>query len=108
MLGSYGIARLLAEYDPGSRKELYKKVNKWLDTCAAEANKQGAVPFGQDQQTSRAFLLLAEPGMGKSVFSAAMHTKLTARTNKEHNLILVGHVTILCAAKCHVAACHLY
>ena len=41
----------------------------------------------------RLFVLLAIAGMDKSVFSAAIHTKLLALTNKDSNIIMVSLMT---------------
>lgn len=95
---SYNIARLLDDYHQGSRQWLYDRVNTWLCDCINQAAHNGhggsermtrveAVPDGQ---SSRFFLMLADAGMGKSVFSAVMHTKLTMHANKEEGMLLVG------------------
>lgn len=81
---SYDIPRLQHDYHHMSRQWLYDMVMQWLDVCAGKAESSGT-----DIKASRAFLLLAGPGMGKSVFSAAMHTKLTVRADLKQDIILV-------------------
>lgn len=96
IIRSYNIACLLDEYHPGSRQWMYDKLNAWLDACITPSTKAQAVeksaegPSGAaGAQPSRAFLLLADAGMGKSVFSGVVHTKLTVRVNTD-GLIMVG------------------
>lgn len=63
---------------PSSRHWLYSKVETWLDsgTPAAQAGSGEGQPL---DCASRMFLLLAGPGMGKSVFSAVVRNKLLVR-----------------------------
>ena len=77
VMNSYNISVLLDEYEPGTRDWMYKKVNSWLDATA--------------DTTPRLFLLLAGAGMGKSVFSAVMHTKLFGRANRDSNVMMAQH-----------------
>ena len=77
VMNSYNISVLLDEYEPGTRDWMYKKVNSWLDATA--------------DTTPRLFLLLAGAGMGKSVFSAVMHTKLFGRANRDRNVMMAQH-----------------
>ncbi|GFH09203.1 WD_REPEATS_REGION domain-containing protein [Haematococcus lacustris] len=81
---SYRIAQLLDEYHPGSRQWMYDQVNDWLNASSSSS------PGGQGA-ASRLFLLLADAGMGKSVFSAVMHTKLVVRGNKDSSLVMAHH-----------------
>lgn len=78
IIRTYAVADLLASYVPGSREWLYKRVTAWLDAVApmpvAGTAGEAAAAAGQpvlDAQ-SRMFMLLAGPGMGKSVFSAVV------------------------------------
>jgi hypothetical protein len=117
-MSTYGIARLLDEYHPGSRQWLYNKVNAWLEACDAAMRRYagpvggsggvGNVPEGPAAgQPSRMFMLLADAGMGKSVFSAVMHTKLTVEANREGRLALVCVCVCMCPRACarwHAAA----
>ncbi len=85
---SYGISILMDEYHSGSRAWLYQAVNAWLDLSVgdADAGERSSVR----ERASRAFILLAGPGMGKSVFSAVMQTKLAVRANKDQGLVMVS------------------
>lgn len=82
-----------SQYEPGTRKLLFGKVDAWLDQCRdAAAGRPDAAE--SHQQPPRMLLVLAGPGMGKSVFSAAMKTKLlvrVARRGGEHDLVVVKH-----------------
>ncbi|KAJ9532875.1 hypothetical protein QJQ45_010968 [Haematococcus lacustris] len=84
VMRSYRIAQLLDEYHPGSRQWMYDRVNDWL-------NASSSCSPGDEGAASRLFLLLADAGMGKSVFSAVMHTKLVVRGNKDRNLVMAHH-----------------
>ena len=77
VMNSYNISGLLDEYMRGTRDWMYAKVDSWLDAAV--------------DTTPRLFLLLAGPGMGKSVFSAVMHTKLFGRANRDHNITMAQH-----------------
>jgi hypothetical protein len=66
VIQSYNIAAVAQEYVAGTRKWLYTAVEDWLS---------GLDPTSAD----RMFVLLADPGMGKSVFSAVIDTQLAAR-----------------------------
>jgi hypothetical protein len=86
VVASYNLSSLLTQYHPGSRQWMYDRVNSWLDAQAAAASAAAgkAAP-------PRLFLLLADAGMGKSVFSSVMAKKLVVRTNGEPDLVLVQH-----------------
>ena len=86
-MAPYGIPTLLEEYCPGTRAWMYEAVFTWLDTAPQEA---GGSSGSSDEPGRRMFALFAEAGMGKSVFSAAMRTKLGVRTNKDSSVIMVG------------------
>ena len=81
VMNSYNISVLLDEFMPGTRDWMYKKVNSWLDAASSAAA----------DTTPRLFLLLAGAGMGKSVFSAVMHTKLFGRANRDRNVTMAQH-----------------
>ncbi|KAF5838039.1 hypothetical protein DUNSADRAFT_3473 [Dunaliella salina] len=85
MLQNYGVHLLLESHVPGTRQWLFDRVNKWLET---------ALNAGEDAGTlnhRRMFLLLAGPGMGKSVFSAVMEKKLEVKMQAGQRLVLVRH-----------------
>ncbi|KAL6756674.1 hypothetical protein V8C86DRAFT_3136436 [Haematococcus lacustris] len=84
VMRSYRIAQLLDEYHPGSRQWMYDRVNDWLNASSSSSP-------GDEGAASRLFLLLADAGMGKSVFSAVMHTKLVVRGNKDSSLVMAHH-----------------
>ncbi|GFH09406.1 WD_REPEATS_REGION domain-containing protein [Haematococcus lacustris] len=84
VIRGYRIAQLLDEYHSGSRQWMYTRVNDWLD--ASSSSSPGGVATA-----SRLFLLLADAGMGKSVFSAVMHTKLVVRSNMDSGLVMAHH-----------------
>lgn len=69
LINSYSLPQMAAEYVEGTRQWLYIDANRWLS--------EGTL----DSPSSRMFILAAEPGMGKSVFSAVVDTKLVARKN---------------------------
>ena len=62
MVNSYALPKLTGQYHDGTRQWMYDKVDSWLKAKA-----------------SRLLLVLAGPGMGKSVFSAVMSKKLQVR-----------------------------
>ena len=70
---SYAIPKLTTQYHEGSRQWMYDAVYTWLDAATLEAKECGD---GVAAVQSRLFLVLADAGMGKSVFSAVMSTKL--------------------------------
>jgi hypothetical protein len=96
---SYKVADLLAVYVSGSREWLYRLVTAWLDKQVApmqpvqpsskEVQGDAAATGGEEQPAqqatldaqSRMFLLLAGPGMGKSVFSAVVGTAGPSRAS---------------------------
>lgn len=79
---------LLLCYVAGTRQWMFDEVNAWLTATltATTLNSARAIP--------RMFLLLAGPGMGKSVFSAVMQNKLTVQKHKNHKLVQVGFITL--------------
>ncbi|KAF5843009.1 hypothetical protein DUNSADRAFT_3138 [Dunaliella salina] len=80
-----GVRSLLKVHTPDTRQWLFDHVKEWLKT---------ALSAGQDTGThsqNRMFLLLAGPGMGKTVFSAVMETQLTAQMQTGQKLLLVRH-----------------
>ncbi|KAJ9527086.1 hypothetical protein QJQ45_025204 [Haematococcus lacustris] len=84
VIRGYRIAQLLDEYHSGSRQWMYTRVNDWLNASSSSSP-------GGEATASRLFLLLADAGMGKSVFSAVMHTKLVVRGNKDSGLVMAHH-----------------
>lgn len=84
IIKSYNISTLLESHVPGTRQWLFDCVNKWLEA---------ALSAGKDATSldhHRMFLLLAGPGMGKSVFSAVMEKKLVVHMHAGQKLIQVG------------------
>ena len=59
---SYALSKLTTQYHDGTRQWMFDKVDEWVRSKA-----------------SRLMLMLAGPGMGKSVFSAVMSQKLKVR-----------------------------
>ena len=84
VVASYDLSSLLTQFHPGSRQWMYDRVNRWLDDQAAAAKAGTPAP-------PRLFLLLADAGMGKSVFSSVLSKKLVVRTNGEPDLVVVQH-----------------
>lgn len=96
MMKSYALADLLQDYLDGSRQWMYDKVMAWLRAqqqqqqleaaaagqlqaaaAAAAGQPAASTPAGSQGQHQHVFLLLAEAGMGKSVFTASLvHFKL--------------------------------
>lgn len=78
---------------PGSREWLYQKVTSWLDASLQQQQQpqeQAREPHALASE-SRMFLLLAGPGMGKSVFSAVVRNKLLARSSAGAGLVVAQH-----------------
>ena len=73
VINSYALPKLTTLYHNGSRQWMYDKVCAWLDAATLKAKDCGD---GMAAAQSRLFLVLADAGMGKSVFSAVMSTKL--------------------------------
>jgi len=92
------VATLLDEYVEGTRQWMFEYVNVWLHTALGSIDSGSTPCFAATASSagpdippnSRLLLLLAGPGMGKSVMSAAMETKLMVRTHKNHRLVQVG------------------
>jgi hypothetical protein len=68
---------LLDEFHPGTRQWLFDDFNAWLEGGGGHSSSEGG-----GGPASRSFLLLAGPGMGKSVFTAVLQTKLDMRQNR--------------------------
>ena len=84
MIASYNIDGVFSEYIPGTRKWLYDAANEWLmsnrPNGSGASNSTGSPQ--EDEAIRRMFLLFAEPGMGKSVFSAAIDDQLIKNRTK--------------------------
>jgi hypothetical protein len=80
IIAAYSVGELLGAYVAGTRDWLYADITRWLESATNEAAATSA---------SRMFLLLAGPGMGKSVFSAVVYNNLTARTRRD-KFVMVG------------------
>jgi hypothetical protein len=102
IIRSFKVSQLLAEYVPGSREWLYNRVTDWLDgrTPLARHTKQVNPDQQQEQHQqqltttaprTRLFLLLAGPGMGKSVFSAVLRNLLMMRSAAGRRLVIAHH-----------------
>ena len=90
---TYNISALLSEYRAGTRQWMYDEVDAWLrgsSSAGPDEPAGGSSVACGDAAPSRLFVLLAMAGMGKSVFSAAIHTKLLALTNKDSNVVMVS------------------
>ncbi|KAF5840146.1 hypothetical protein DUNSADRAFT_17630 [Dunaliella salina] len=85
VIDSYNTAALLDDYVEGTRLWMFDKVRAWLSAALAAPKSKSSEP------RSRAFLLLADPGMGKSVFSAVMQNKLVVQKHKNNKLVQVRH-----------------
>ena len=89
VIRSYGVSNLLDEYERGSRLWLFDRLTAWLDSVIITPG-QGAGAEGR-ADPSRLFPLLADPGMGKSIFSAVAATKLAVWENKQaQHVVLVS------------------
>ncbi len=77
LIASYGVPILLDEFHPGTRQWLFDDFNAWLEGGGGHGDSEGG-----GGPASRSFLLLAGPGMGKSVFTAVLQTKLDMRKNR--------------------------
>lgn len=84
-VASYNLPQLAAEYVQGTRQWMYDEADKWLSSQTAPSQAGAiwgpAAAANGAAAASRMFILAAEPGMGKSVFSAVVDTKLVARRN---------------------------
>lgn len=97
IIESYHISDVLAEYVKGTRQWLLNELMSWMneETASSDAalDRKSALAVkeseGADKEEATGavdlmgrhlmFVLVASPGMGKSVFSALVHTKLTAQ-----------------------------
>ena len=72
-IDAYNVESLLEEYHAKTRLWLYDDVSAWLsqEACAQGTCRGGGVDAATGP-SSRMYLLLAGPGMGKSVFSAVV------------------------------------
>jgi hypothetical protein len=85
IMRAYQIPSLLETYVSATREWLYKDVNEWL-ARAVDGRVAG------NAAASRMYLLMAGPGMGKSVFSAVMHTRLAISVGTgARRTVLVKH-----------------
>jgi hypothetical protein len=84
IISSYNTAELLSQYVEGTRQWLYKDFRSWV---------QGVAPghYAPASNESRAYLLLAGPGMGKSVFSAVIDAKLSTTNKNNVGVLVVRH-----------------
>jgi hypothetical protein len=110
VIRSYAVADLLSAYVPGSREWLYHKLEAWLDTVAPLPGSATNIAAAIDQKADgeseqpppalqhgsmgpgcRMFLLMAGPGMGKSVFSAIARNKLLVRSTSGRGVVTAQH-----------------
>jgi len=82
VIASYNIDGVFSEYIPGTRKWLYDAANEWLMNSRPYGPGASSVGSQKDEAIRRMFLLFAEPGMGKSVFSAAIDDQLIKNRTK--------------------------
>ncbi len=73
LMQSYDIKTKLSEYVWGTRDWIFNKLDNWIG-----------------RSDSRLLLLLAGPGMGKSVFSAVVHLKLKVLQDPKSKTILAS------------------
>lgn len=90
IIDSYHISDVLVDYVTGTRQWLFNELMSWMKS----EPPQQSVSVNQTGR-HRMFVLIAGPGMGKSVFSAVVQTKLTAQAYDEEvdnkKVILVSH-----------------
>ena len=99
MIASYNIDGVFYEYIPGTRKWLYDAANEWLMSNRPNDGFGASINAGsqENEALQRMFLLFAGPGMGKSVFSAAIdHQLIQNRTKSLKGFKLVSSVPWLC------------
>jgi hypothetical protein len=94
IMRSYAVSDLLNTYVPGSREWLYAKLEAWLQAVAplpaGSTQHSPAMPEVLDSK-ARMFLLMAGPGMGKSVFSAIARSKLVVRSTVGAGVVTAQH-----------------
>eukprot|EP00955_Chlamydomonas_euryale_P106978 365738-Chlamydomonas_euryale.AAC.17 len=77
LIASYGMQRRLQEYLHTTRIWLYREVNAWV-AGVLDAPRAAPAAARPRADADRMFVLLAGPGMGKTVFMAALHKRLSA------------------------------
>lgn len=93
VIKSYSIQDLIKPYRKGSRQWLFNEVAAWLgkNVYVGDADLLPQQPQLPDAQSARpVFLMLADAGMGKSVFSAVMATMLDVRAKTEPSMVMVS------------------
>ncbi len=82
---------LKAQHIPGTRQWLYNDMEKWLQLSreeqiatsdssdAAESPAVAAVPL---KLQNKIYMLLAQPGMGKSIFGAMVEGQMSERSDQ--------------------------
>ncbi len=105
MIQSYDINTKLSEYLCGTRDWIFKELDQWIMTNNGDSEpnpvhipelmSQLWVGSVQTQNCSRLFLLLAGPGMGKSVFSAVVPSKLKMLQDPKSKTILASDSLII-------------
>ena len=98
MIYSYNIDGVFSEYIPGTRKWLYDAANEWLMSNRPHGSgaSNSDAPPQEEEAMRRMFLLFAEPGMGKSVFSAAIDDQLIKNRTKSLKGFKLVSVPWLC------------
>jgi hypothetical protein len=109
MMLSYDIKTKLSEYVLGTRDWLFEELDRWIMTNNGDSEPnlvhildrmsqlwggsiQPQLPqLPKTHNSSRLLLLLAGPGMGKSVFSAVVHLKLKVLQDPKSKTILASH-----------------
>ena len=103
---SYNLDALKASYTRGTRLWLYNDINAWLSASVYTTHSGVALPLPlggppdelpltsgtctaatSSSTSGLMYMLLAGPGMGKSVFSASVDSKLAARVDQGIELV---------------------
>ena len=90
---SYNVEALKASYTRGTRQWLYNDIDNWISSSTSTAATSSASASSPSPSLSlpshgMMYMLLAGPGMGKSIFSASVDAKLSARADQ--GIVLVG------------------
>ncbi len=100
VIRSYNIDLLKSQHIPGTRQWLYSDMDKWLQ-LGLEEHQSSSIDDAPDSDHAsstavspstpaappsslkhKMYMLLADPGMGKSIFSAMVEAKLSERSDQ--------------------------
>ncbi len=99
VIRSYNIDLLKGQHIPGTRQWLYSDMEKWLQ-LGLEEHQRSSIDEAPDLAPAsstagspstiappsilkhKMYMLLADPGMGKSIFSAMVEAKLSERSDQ--------------------------